>query len=410
MDPKEVLAYLRSPEAVREQATFILALAKKDQLNHFSYHEDKLGWTADYVTKVIRDSYPTLEVPFHSRWRHFNAGGVDRNARLNDKLRDSTPEETARAKIELAIVSVLLDAGAGTQWRFKEEDSGITLGRSEGLAIASWHMFVDGGFAGDPDLPLMVDQIGLSSIDKKTLSAYFQVGPANPMPGFDGRLNLLHKLANVMGQQKKYFTADGVIRLGGLFDYFDSVSANGKISARKLLVTILDALGAIWPGRTTLHGKNLGDVWVHSKVPEDSLASGFVPFHKLSQWLTYSIMEPLQECGLEITSLDELTGLAEYRNGGLMIDSGLLTLKNKNALNEKHKADSELIVEWRALTVALLDLLAEEIRAKLGRSEAELPLVSILEGGTWAAGRKIAAEKREGGAPPLNIISDGTVF
>lgn len=410
MENKDTLAYLRSPEAVREQAAFMLDLARKNQLEHFAVHEDKLDATASFVETVIRENYPTLEVPFHSRWRHFNAGNIDRIADLNKRLGDLGPEHMARSKIELAIVSVLLDAGAGTKWNFKEEASGKSFGRSEGLAIASYHMFVDGGFASDPEAPYMVDPIGLSNIDKRVLSSYFQVDGKNPMQGFDGRLNLLHKLGTTLQQQKTYFLAGDVVRLGGLFDYFESIAANGKISARKILVTILDALGPIWPGRISLHGKNLGDVWRHTKIPEDGKAAGLMPFHKLSQWLTYSIIEPIQESGLEVTALDELTGLAEYRNGGLLLDFGLISLKNPDAAKAKHKPDSELIVEWRALTVALLDLIADSIRKKLGKSALELPLVSVLEGGTWSAGRKIAAEKRTDGSPPLSIISDGTVF
>lgn len=410
METKDTLAYLRSPEAVREQALFMLDLARKNQLEHFKLHEEKLDATATFVEKVIRENYPSLEVPFHSRWRHFNAGGVDRIAALNKRLSDLGPEHIARSKIELAIVSVLLDAGAGPKWSFKEQDTGQTFNRSEGLAIASYHMFVDGGFACDPEAPYMVDPIGLSNIDKKMLSAYFQVDGKNPLQGFDGRLNLLHKLGTTLLHQKMYFMAGDVVRLGGLFDYFESIAANGKISARKILVTILDALGPIWPGRISLQGKNLGDVWRHSRIPEDSEAAGHMPFHKLSQWLTYSIIEPIQEFGLEVTALDEMTGLAEYRNGGLILDSGLISLKNPDAAKEKHKPDSELIIEWRALTVALLDLIAESIRKKLGKTALELPLVSVLEGGTWSAGRKIAAEKRADGSPPLTIISDGTVF
>ncbi|MGH6916785.1 MAG: DUF1688 family protein, partial [Geminicoccaceae bacterium] len=71
---------------------------------------------------------------------------------------------------------------------------------------------------------------------------------------------------------------------------------------------------------------------------------------------------------------------------------------------------SEVVVEWRALTVALIDELAGGIRKKLGMSVAELSLPKILEGGTWSAGRKIAAELRPGGGPPLQVISDGTLF
>jgi hypothetical protein len=62
------------------------------------------------------------------------------------------------------------------------------------------------------------------------------------------------------------------------------------------------------------------------------------------------------------------------------------------------------------MTVALLDRLAPQVRALLGVREEDFPLARMLEGGTWAAGRRIAAERRPGGGPPLTIISDGTVF
>jgi hypothetical protein len=76
----------------------------------------------------------------------------------------------------------------------------------------------------------------------------------------------------------------------------------------------------------------------------------------------------------------------------------------------RYRAADPEIIEWRALTVALLDELAPLVRARLGHSAATLPLACILEGGTWAAGRAIARHLRAGGAPPLNIDSDGTVF
>ena len=106
----------------------------------------------------------------------------------------------------------------------------------------------------------------------------------------------------------------------------------------------------------------------------------------------------------------ELTALPEYRNGGLLIDTGTLVPKDPNALSRKHQVGDELVVEWRALTVALVDAIAERVRSVLGKTEGEFPLARVLEGGTWAAGRLIAAEKRAGGLPPITIESDGTVF
>jgi hypothetical protein len=121
-------------------------------------------------------------------------------------------------------------------------------------------------------------------------------------------------------------------------------------------------------------------------------------------------LEPLQELGLTITGLDALTGLPEYRNGGLCVDLGLLQIKDPIILQQAHSPGSEAIVEWRALTVILLDRLAETIRQTLNLSATDLPLVKILQGGTWTAGRRIASTLRTDGSPPIQIESDGTVF
>jgi hypothetical protein len=60
--------------------------------------------------------------------------------------------------------------------------------------------------------------------------------------------------------------------------------------------------------------------------------------------------------------------------------------------------------------VALLDWVADAVRQKLEVSAEQLPLARILEGGTWAAGRQVARERRAGGGPPIRVESDGTVF
>jgi hypothetical protein len=138
--------------------------------------------------------------------------------------------------------------------------------------------------------------------------------------------------------------------------------------------------------------------------------SGIVPLHKLSQWLAYSLIEPLQQAGLAVSDIDGLTGLAEYRNGGLFVDAGVLVLRDPRQAERQHDVASELVVEWRALTVALLDRLAVTIREKLSMNADTLPLAKILEGGTWATGRLLARECRADASPPIKVLSDGTVF
>ena len=119
---------------------------------------------------------------------------------------------------------------------------------------------------------------------------------------------------------------------------------------------------------------------------------------------------PILESGLSVTGLEELTGLAEYRNGGLFLDSGLISLKDPTDASRDWKPESDLIIEWRALTIHLLDMVGLEIQKALGKTPEEFPLAKVLEGGTWWTGRKLAQEKRKDGVPPLQIISDGTVF
>jgi len=122
------------------------------------------------------------------------------------------------------------------------------------------------------------------------------------------------------------------------------------------------------------------------------------------------LIEPLADAGFKITGLDGLTGLAEYRNGGLLLDCGVIVAHDRDLLRHPLDPLEEPVVEWRALTVALLDRLAERVRDRLGLNAAEFPLAKMLEGGTWAAGREIAAEIRPGGGAPLAIASDGTLF
>jgi Protein of unknown function (DUF1688) len=399
----EVVAYLRSPDAIRERCGQLFALVSAGQSRHFACDLAQLGRVADYVIEVMHCEYPDLQIPFHSRWRHFEAGGVPRLAQLDTRLSGLTPLAKAAAKFDLAIVSVLLDAGVGNNWHYYEPETGLSLRRSEGLAVASFQMFCQGAFSSD-NLP-QVDAQKLQIFTEAELANGFQVNATNPLVGISGRWKLLQKLGQVLLSSPHLFGNENP-RPGNLVNYLLGKSHNGQLAAATVFSAVLEGLSDIWPGRLEVAGVNLGDVWQHPEVAGD----GLVPFHKLSQWLTYSLLEPLQELDLTITGLDVLTGLPEYRNGGLCLDLGLISAKHPDILRSSHSVASEIIVEWRALTVILLDLIAATVREKLAMSSAELPLVKILQGGTWTAGRKIAAELRTGGKPPIQIESDGTVF
>lgn len=373
---------IRSPLTIRTQSQRLFNLVQDNQSPHFTLHLDRLDAVADRVIAIMQRDYPNGDIPFHSRWRHFKA---DQQVTLLFEALE--PVEKLRSQLELAIVSVLLDAGAGDQWQYRDRKGKIWR-RSEGLAIASFEMFAKGLISGKAT--------DLQKLTLAVLSKGLQVRDDNPIVGLDGRWQLLVKLGDSMAARSS----------DRLSDCFAPLFDRKTLSAAELLAIVLEAFAAIWVGRLTIDGLNLGDTWRHSALRD----SPYVPFHKLSQWLTYSLIEPFQAFGIEITDLDALTGLAEYRNGGLFLDFGVLKLRNESIAGLLHLPESELIVEWRALTIVLLDQVAVKIRSKLEVSADTLPLVKILQGGTWTAGREIAQERRTRGEPPLWVQSDGTVF
>jgi hypothetical protein len=407
-DARAAIAHLRAPLAIRERCEMVFAAAARGATAHFALDLGRMPWCAHYVIAEMQANYPAGDVPFHSRWRHFAAGGRDRWGAIAARYAGRPAIELVRAAYDLAIVSVLLDAGAGAQWRYREAASGAIHARSEGLAVASLDMFAAGAFSTDPNDPHRVDAAALAGLAPTALARGFQVAGDNPLVGLEERAAMLRRLGAAIAARPDLFGRDA--RLGGLADHLAAQARGGTLPAARILAALLEGLGPIWPARVTLGEVNLGDVGRHPAARTGDISDGLVPFHKLSQWLSYSLIEPLHRLGLEVVELDALTGLPEYRNGGLFIDAGLLVPRHAAVLGTAHAATSELVVEWRALTVCLLDRLAVRMRDELKLDAVRLPLAKVLEGGSWAAGRRIAREKRADGTPPITVISDGTVF
>lgn len=171
----------------------------------------------------------------------------------------------------------------------------------------------------------------------------------------------------------------------------------------------MDGLSPIWPpSRTQIDGLSIGDAWPCSDLPKSPPAKpweSIVPFHKLTQWLCYSIMVPMSKLmKIHFAGSELLTGLPEYRNGGLLIDMGLLTLKEHDlergiaAYKENAQikgqpnvevvplfsTDDDVVVEWRAVTVGFLDELLDEVNGQLGLTgDDQLTLAQMLEAGSW---------------------------
>lgn len=431
--------YLQTLRAVREKCDKVLELAEQDKLSSFSLDLTRMKDATEMIKSLIAKDYGSIDtrpvaletlknIPPHGRWRHFGSDNVDQL--IQDLMVRHGGELTrvTRSVLDLFVVGVLVDAGAGDTWKYDDEKSGKTFDRSEGLALAALRMFQAGKFSSKQDDPWRVDSRALKCLDQEDIIKGFQVSKENPLLGVEGRLGLLHRLGKVIEEQSKYFPVDdpGVARPGALVDFLvDRGDLNVHIDV--LWELVIKGFGGIWPeSRTRVKGIALGDVWRCEALPGDD---NLVPFHKLSQWLTYSLMEPMQKIlGVRFVDDETMTGLAEYRNGGFFVDLGVITLKEEvrregllraQANRQEDKTivplfapDSQAIIEWRALTVALIDRLASALRAELNITAKELPLAKVLEAGTWKAGRILGKQLRPqtGGGPPIAIISDGTLF
>jgi len=411
----------------------MLALAQGNALADWRVDMDRLPATADFVAGVVRNRYPGLDPPVHARWRHFVFNGRDLWQEIVAKSSWPTAAAAARAAFDLVLTSVLLDAGAGPDWSYLDTTTGLRAARSEGLALASLRWFEQGGLSNDPADPLRVDAEALQRVDTESIHRAFQVTESNPLLGAEGRAALLNRLGSAVHARSDFFGLEDSPRPGGLFDALARRAGGGSLPlpAADILAMLLEALGTIWQNRPTLGGVPLGDCWLHpafgtgvgvetggwvngptgtGAATVSGAASRYVPLHKLSQWLTYSLLEPLAAAGITVCRIDELTGLAEYRNGGLFVDDGVLVPRDHSAPGHLYAVSDPFVVGWRALTVALLDQIAPLVGSRLGLTTVEFPLAKVLEGGTWAAGRLIARDKRPDGGPPFQISSDGTVF
>jgi hypothetical protein len=130
-------------------------------------------------------------------------------------------------------------------------------------------------------------------------------------------------------------------------------------------------------------------------------------------------MVPFQRVlGREWINTESLTALPEYRNGGLFVDLGVLSLKSETLEQglkasggqlPLFKASDDVIVEWRAMTLVLIDKLYAMVLSRM--SGVHLTMAQLLEAGTWKSGREIAAQRRPNTkSSPIVIESDGTVF
>jgi hypothetical protein len=153
------ISYLRSLPSIRERCQRVFSLAEESKLEYWTLDLSQEPKIVDFVCELIARDYGTdyASIPPHGRWRHFVGNRVDPLLEAWDQEQGVDDLEKARRLVDLMVVSVLMDAGAGNEWKYAPKEGGEKIARSEGLAVGSLEMFEKGFFSGIEGQPSRVD-------------------------------------------------------------------------------------------------------------------------------------------------------------------------------------------------------------------------------------------------------------
>jgi hypothetical protein len=376
---------------VRERTSALAALAHEGRSGAFRLD---LGLIDALVEAIAERAGACSREAWHGRLAHLEPEPGARFARFPG----ANPADRARAAADFVVVSALLDAGAGPRWSYRCGEA--RLARSEGLAAASYAWLAHGGLS-TQKIHLVCDGARLAAIADAELADALQVDEGNPIVGLAGRAATLRRLGEALAARPEWFGPEA--RPGAIVDRLAEQARGGRLDVSDAFDLVLEAFEPVWPGVP-----GVGDTWPHPALGDERVT--WVPFHKLAQWLTVSLAEPLAWGGVELVAKTPPPPLAEYRNGGLLLDRGAIAPLDPTITAVPRTVGDPIVVEWRALTVALLDRAGPAIRARIGASAGDLRAAGAIERASWSLGRELARAKRIDGASPLALDSDGTVF
>lgn len=374
---------LRTTLAVRARCRRLLAHTRSAGSPWFALDDDALAAAARGLASAQPLHAHRAQVPLPSVWRLLESGGIDRRRALEALLRTLPEANRTHARIDLATVAVLLSAGAEAMVRYAEPATGRVLSGPAGWAVATLHAFKAGLFSSDPMRPFQADALGLRGVITDRLAQAFQAQDGRAHHEISRRAILLRRLGELLSEQPEVFGDEG--RPAGVFDIIVSPYGHGiphtaDADAHDILSQLLTSLADLWPGGSAIGGVALGDCWQHRALQGEGPAEGWIPLHATLQWLACSLLEPFFWGGVQVRGIAGLTVPAHRPLGRWMLEQGLLRLRDTQAAAHRWHPADQIIVEWRALSLALFDDLCERVRAtrSLGaQGLAAAPLLSI---------------------------------
>ncbi|MCB2055229.1 MAG: DUF1688 family protein [Geminicoccaceae bacterium] len=336
-------------DAVRERCWAVLARVERGASRHFELDARPVPAEAENLARLIaRDG-----VVMPTGWGHLHhtadpTGGA--LFALHGRLGGTSAHERARCGFDLAALWATLHLDFARPSR-----AGLSLEEVTRLVAA-------GRFASDDATPC-ADAEGLRRF----------AGTEAPSAEVGSRLTTL---ASTLDAHPDFFSAPG--RFGGLLDRLPTGDDPATIDARTVFAATEPLTPALARGGVRIAGRETGDVRRLEGIAPNREHAGLVPLHAARQQLVLDLSDPLAEAGVTMVNLQALTASATAASCDHMLTLGLVVPRHAAVGRLVHPMGSDIAVELRALTVALVDRLADRVRQTLDIEAGRLPAVAMM--------------------------------
>lgn len=376
---------LRNPHEIRKRARALLARARAGESGQFTVHDAALKDLTETLTDAIRRN--RQEMSSSDADVHAKLDRLLGPAGFTGRIEKAERAEHARAHVDLAFVTVLLQFEPEVDWEYHESSTGQVSTGLGGAALAAFDAFTGGVFSSDPARPCQVDADGLRNLSGEALARAFQLALSRQSRRLEDRVAFLRRIGETLSRQQGIFGPG--LRPAGLFDSLSGAEQHefaptAEVGAHDILITLLMTLSPIWPAENTFGEHRLGDCWRLPAARGSGLTDGWMPLHRLGQALTYGLVRAFEHAGLPVRNIEALTPLAEPDGSGLLMDAGVL--KPRSRWVSSPVADPA-VVELRALTVALTDELDAPVRRGLDDAYSAMPTAVMLGPEVWRSAR-----------------------
>lgn len=394
--------HLHRLEVIRERAWMLLAAAERGASDHFVPSPEAVGTVAFAMAEAIRARPAAAETPAEPErpalanlWQALRSGAPAALDTLGEAHAGGDPLARAKSGADLAVLHrVLAPGGLGAE-------SAVLADLVGSFAAGAW----TAGSRGSA----VLDAPGIGRVLAGDGSVALPETVAELLADTDRRQRLA-QLAHGLEQQPELFGIEGrfgelVARLvSGPSPAADPAAPAGAAAAGLHVQRVVDSLAPlidpVVASTVRIGGRLAGDVWRHPLAWAEDRSRELVPFHTLLLALTLDLVEPLQEAGRPLVDLDQLPIPATRALAGDVLRLGLVRSRHAAVGRLRHPPGSDIVVELRALAVALADRLVDRLRAELDRNVRDLPVVRLI--GPLAA----TAEKwREGPGPGIAITA-----